>query len=1019
VLAGLAVSGCGRPAGSPAAPAAKSAAAPAAEPQPVVRSFTLAPGPGSPRQLAGGQIDAYEIDLEAGKYLHATFDQQGVDLGVDVFAPGAKKLFRINTPNGAHGPEEVHLLAETAGRYRLEVSTDPGTPAGTYVPSLRALRPPRRRDRSQAGADRAFYEAKGLRDKPDRFSEVSARFQRSVFLFHEAGDRWHEADAFLLLGRLQQQPREALDDLQRAAELFQTLGDRHFEATALDAIGTCYRDLAEFERAAESYQRALELVHQTGEIKEQAAILNNLGNLFQLHGDLGRSLSFFRESLGLWQRQQGAEARTQEANTWAGIGLVYTSTGDWQRAIDAHWRALRIRNLLDNRRLRSISLTQIGGVWLMTEPHRALPFLERARDLQKDLDFPKDQANTLETLGLAFRLLGSYDDAEATYRQALATFTALNDLDSQAVTWTNLGWVAVYRNQPSQALQPFEQGLSLARQARNPAAEARALHGLAEAERERGNLARAQLYAEASLKIVESQRAAIPRRDLQASYLAANNSAYSVLIHTLMDQHRQQPAQGFDLRALDRSEQARARSLLDALRESRRQRADLQAQVDPEWIRRRRELLREIGIQDARQHSPASSQTDRAVAERTISELLDRLSEVDSEIRFRHSEPAAERPSADALRRQLLDPDTILLEYYLASGRGYLWAVSTAGVQSFELPGAEVLEPLLRSAYEELAGGSPPSGSAGRESHLLALSRRLLGPVAGQLRGKRLLIAADGLQQYVPFAALPDPIGGHEPLLAHHEVVAVPSLAVLAELRSRAAQRRPPPEALAILADPVFDASDERLGSAAPFKTSGDSGDAFLPRLVFTRNEAIALALLLPPGRAFQALDFDASRDLVMSGRLSRYRILHFATHAVQRTDQSELSALVFSRFDPQGHPVDGYLRVPDLAELDLPADLVVLSACDTALGRQTPGEELAGLAQAFLTAGAPRVLASLWQVEDQSTAALMNQLYRRLLIDHLPPGRALREAQLAIRAQPQWRSPRYWAGFVLLGDWQ
>ena len=197
MLAGLALSGCGRPAGSPAAPAAKRVASPAAKPQPVVRSFTLTPGPGSPRQLAGGQIDAYEIDLEADQYLHVTFDQQGVDLGVDVFAPGAKKLFRIDNPNGAHGPEEVHLLAETAGRYRLEVSTDSGTPAGTYVPSLRALRPPSRQDRSQAGADRAFYEAKEIDAKPERFWEATAKYQRSVFLFHEAGDRWHEAYAFL------------------------------------------------------------------------------------------------------------------------------------------------------------------------------------------------------------------------------------------------------------------------------------------------------------------------------------------------------------------------------------------------------------------------------------------------------------------------------------------------------------------------------------------------------------------------------------------------------------------------------------------------------------------------------------------------------------------------------------------------------------------------------------------------------------------------------------------------------
>jgi CHAT domain-containing protein/tetratricopeptide (TPR) repeat protein len=989
-----------------------------------VRSVPLAAGPATPHQLAGGQVDAYEINLAADQHLHVTFDQQGIDIGVEVFAPGRKRLFRVDTPNGAEGPEEIHVVAEAAGRYRLEVSTGPGARAGTYASLLYAPRPPTPRERSQAAADRAYYEAREIADQADHFWEASAKYQQSIFLFQEAGDRWHQAYASLRLGRLHQsRPREALDVLNRAERLFRALGDRHFQGAALNEMGTSYKDLADFEKASGAYQGALALARQMGNEKEQATILHNLGNLSQLHGQSWQALRFFREALALLRHIEGAWAREQEANTETGLGLTYSSTGDWQRAIHAHWSALKIRNRLCDNRLRSISLTKIGSVWLFIEPRRALPFLERARELQREAHWPRDQGVTLQDLGIAYRLMGRFDEARAAYRQALDIFASLHDLYSQGITSTSLGWLELSLERPAQALPSFQEGLRLARQSRDPSGEAGALAGMAEAERQRGNLALAQARAEDALKIVESLRSGISRADLQTSYLATYDGVYGVLIRTLMEHHRQRPAGGFDLQALDRSEQARARALLDSLRESRGRRADLRARVDPLLIQQRQDLLRDIGIQDARRRSLAATANDQASADQAISDLMDHLGEVDSEIRqLRRGSGSAEPPptSVAALHRELLDGDTLLLEYFLGSTYGYLWAVSADGVQSFELPGTETLDPLLRSAYEQISGiSSAAEGFVTNGDRLLELSRVLLGPVARQLGNRRLLIAADGIQQYIPFAALPDPAGRHDPLLLHHEVRSVPSLAVLAELRERAAERQPPTEAVATLADAVFDASDERLASAGalPAGTTGEWGDIFLPRLSFSRDEAVAISALLPPGHAFQALGFDASRDLVISGRLSRYRILHFATHAIQRTDQPELSALVFSRFNRRGQPIDGYLRASDLKELDLPADLVVLSACDTALGPEIPGGGLGGLPQAFLTAGAQSVMTSLWKVEDESTAALMAQFYRHLLSERLPPGRALREAQLAIRSQPRWRSPRYWAGFVLLGD--
>jgi CHAT domain-containing protein/Tfp pilus assembly protein PilF len=990
----------------PHPPAAVSPPPPPPPPPPVTRTFPLSPGPGLERTLAAGAVDAWEIDLPADTYVEATFEQKGVDLVIDVFAPGHRRLYQIDSPNETQGPEDLHLIAESTGRFRFEVSAPSGS--GTYRALLRTVRAPSARDRLQAAADRSLYEAKEIDARPERFRDAVARYEQAVHGFQAAGDRPRQAYALYRLARLQRdrgQPREALPLFLRSHEIFRTLQDDHFLIITGTETGTCYKDLADFEHAAASYQEALDLSRRTGDEKEQATVLHNLGTLFQAHGHPWEALRSFRASLELRGRQSGAAARADEADTLTGIGWVYTSTGQWTSAVDAHRRALLLRNRLGDRPQSGISLLQIGAVWLQIDPHRAPPYFERAWELLKDTGRPRDQAAALNGLGISLRRVGRYDEAQAAFRKALRLYSTPPDPAGQAVTWTNLGRTEVELGLPDQALTSFANGLRLARAMHNPMAESRALLGMATAELARGNAAAAQARAEASLALVESLRAAVLRQDLQSSYLAANESAYGLLIRILMESHRRQPGTGYDLQALSRSEQARARVLLDALRTSREPRSG----DSPE----RRALLAEIAARDAQRRRPGLDPADVAAAEAQLSEKLERLNELGLSGLTPPASLSHLPPDLQTARR-FLDDDTVLLEYALGSPQSYLWLVSADAVQSFELPARETLEPLLRSVYAELSDPQSPPESAA----ILTLSRHLLGPVVHQIAGKRLLIAADSIQQAIPFAALPEPYGRHEPLVIRHEIVSVPSLAVLAELRRRAAERRPAPRLLALLADPVFDPSDARL--AALVRTPlPELQDRFLSRLLQSRQEADAVAALVPSGQAFTALDFAASRDLVLSGRLSAYRILHIATHGLLRQDHPELSALVLSRFDRDGTPRDGYLRLPDLEALHLPADLVVLSACNTALGRETPGEGLVGLPQAFFTAGATRVLVSLWRVEDASTAALMTTFYRRLLLAHDSPAAALRQAQLAVRAQPRWSAPRYWAGFVLQGDWK
>jgi CHAT domain-containing protein len=363
------------------------------------------------------------------------------------------------------------------------------------------------------------------------------------------------------------------------------------------------------------------------------------------------------------------------------------------------------------------------------------------------------------------------------------------------------------------------------------------------------------------------------------------------------------------------------------------------------------------------------------------------------------------------------------------------------------------------------------------QSESATLSRMLLGPITEKLRrewkGKRLAIVASGTLEYVPFAVLqlteaetegrgdretgrqgptppvipsPNRPVAFIPLIENHEIVNLPSASALAIIRREAAGRRPATKTLAALADPVFEANDPRLATARK-KTStngliasvraAESAPAasLLPselgrsvrsfqrdgfgRLFFSNEEADFITSLAPRTSTLKATGFEASRQLVASGELGRYRIVHFATHGLINSEHPELSGLVLSLLDENGKPQDGFLRMSEVFNLEMPADLVVLSACQTALGKEIKGEGLVGLTRGFMYAGAERVVASLWQVDDLATAHLMKRFYLGMLKDGLRPAEALRAAQIELSKQKRWSAPYYWAGFVIQGEWR
>jgi CHAT domain-containing protein len=536
------------------------------------------------------------------------------------------------------------------------------------------------------------------------------------------------------------------------------------------------------------------------------------------------------------------------------------------------------------------------------------------------------------------------------------------------------------------------------------------------------------------VRLTETARLDAAGSGATGGFLAARRRAYETLVEVLARLDAQQPGQGHAEEALAVSEQAHARGLLEMVGLSPE---DLRQGVEPALLEQERLAAAALATASARQ---ARLTADGQATEATLGALAESLRTASRELEEVQARVRAQSPRyAEAVRTATLDaagvqrevgPDTLLLEYLLGRDHSALWAVDATGVTLHRLEGRERLEAVVRRLHHCWAERCPADEERRRAAEA---SRLLLAPVAARLGGRRLAVVADGALHYLPFAALPVP-GDDRRLLGAHEVVSLPSVSTLAALRGQRAERAPAPLAVAVLADPVFEAQDARVKHAAapkvapagPRATDGmlarsshDLGLGPLVRLLATRREAVTIGALAPPGQALVALDFGASREVALGGALERYRVVHFATHGLLDNRNPGLSGLVLSLVDEGGGARDGFVRTGDVFGLTLNADLVVLSACQTALGQERLGEGLVGLTRAFLHAGATRVLASLWMVPDGATAELMRRFYRGLLEQGLPAATALSQAQRSMAREPRWSNPYHWAGFTLQGPWE
>jgi CHAT domain-containing protein len=1043
----------------------------------------LTPGTSVERPLGPGESHRYGIDVAAEEFLRVSVEQLEIDVIVSVAGPGGDTIQEVDELSEHESPEVVHLVPVSGGTYRLEIRAEAakGVSNGRYRLSLEGPRRRTAQDEADETERRAHIETatavqqkiadltlKGKIDAAE-LRPLGDQLDPAIAFFNQQRLRRRESDALrfqsLVLLLSAQYPRAVAVNERRLASLH-GVRDGSRRAYALNHLAEALIRSGETARALEAFREALTLP-QSG--SNEAILRDNYGAALRRVGRLQEALEAHQRAAEYFKANG---PRRSEGIVLSRLAIVFENVGDLQRAIDFESNALAIYREVGDRSSEGLALGNLGG-WnlLLGNVERARDLLNQALALSQAAAIPYNEAHALNGLTRVHNRLGEYAAAIDVGQRALRLHEAAKERQGQTWVLLEIASAREHLGESQEAAALFERARAAAEEGGLWYEQVAALHGLARLTRIAGDLDRARTLLDTALDRIERARQNLGSGALRTTLVADWVGVYEEQVAVLQALHRRDPAKGFDRLALSANELSRARSLLDMLAASR---VDVQTGVDPELLARQLDLRRRLNDKELLWRAARIANADRSrieALEKEIDALAATLDTVETTVRARSPAFAAlTAPTAlsvDAIQRDLLDRDTVLLEYALGAERSWLWIVSPDSIRTYELAPRTVIETAARDAYRWLTARQRPEERSRRETlaqadtelsrALQRLSELLLAPATAQLEsalaGKRLLIVAPGVLESTPFAALPVSSSGRNEaatpsvLLADHEIVHIPSASVLATLRRESAGRPLPTGTLAVIADPVFDARDPRVQPAKSARSavprSGEQSAASQPaptldidraqsmsrlaeirpngfaRLPFSRAEATGIAALFPRDAIVKITDFAATKEWALGPAPAGYRMLHFATHGLIDTDRAQGSSLVLSLVDDNGQAQDGFLRLQDIYNLRLPAELVVLSACQTALGKEIGGEGLVGLTRGFMYAGARRVVASLWQVDDAATAALMTGFYRRMVVERRTPAAALRLAQLEVLSRRQWSSPFFWAAFTVQGEWQ
>lgn len=847
---------------------------------------------------------------------------------------------------------------------------------------------------------------------------------------------------------------KALEQFKDAERFF--TGDNAGQAKIHLFLGYIYGSLGATEQARSEFSQSLNLYREVSNKAGEGRAVSGLGLFHSSKGDQDQALRLHGEAIKIFHP---IGDRLGEAFALNGSGQAYEKWKQLPSALQKYEEALQLFESVG-------ALDFIAGLTFklaiihkdMGHHEKAHEYYQRCLTLSRAAKKDRNLANALSEIAIVYASQGRLDQASKQHRKAQEFYKSIGDWRGLATALNTYGDLLLSVGRKQLALDTYLEALALREKVGDMSIVLTTLYNLARAHEAVGEYDRGLDFIEQSIRIIEKLRAKVESPDARTSYFSGVRQYYDLCRDILMQLDRVHPGEDFATRAFFISEESRARALLDQVKESR---ANLRDGATADLLKREREIT--TSFQFVAQYQYDLSLTKRrdsdelAEVSTRLVQLRTEYQDIQAKLRAQSStQLSAEQIAVKDLgevQKELRVANAMLLEYSLGDQHSYLFAITSNSVQSFELPSRTTLEALTTEVYDLMIIRQKLDGGSGGDYQPIIeaadncypqkaaqLSQILLGPVTELLTTKRLVVVTEGALQYVQFEAMPVPQRGTigpdvsetPPLLIQtNEIVRLPSMSTLMAIRAAPGRPALPGKIVAVIADPVFGPGDERVQNvelspaivhAAPAAKEDHDGlfrDGGPTRLVHASEEADAISEAAPWGTTLLATGFDANRETAMSPSIGEYHIVHFATHGFLDSEHPELSGIVLSMVDQNGGRKSGLMTLHDISSLDLSAELTVLSACQTALGKDIKGEGWIGLTHSFMSAGSKSVVASLWKVDDRATSILMSDFYNLMLREGLAPVAALRAAKLKMIQDKRWNQPYYWAGFVFQGDYQ
>jgi CHAT domain-containing protein len=993
------------------------------------------------REIKDVEVQSFNIPLSAGQFFYIVADQSRGNIILTLVDPSGGKLVEMNSPNGVQSPESIGYIADEAGNYRIEVrSFRKDNIARRYGLRLSEIR-------QSTSDDKLFVDGQKLKIEGDLLSDerVAAaveKYQAAANAFRLMGDKSKTASLLHQLGQIADdslnKPDSAIYYYDEALEILNSLDARKDLVDVLIHKGIAYENLLKYDNAVATYEKALGIASSTGDTALEAKTLNQLGRGHARLGDFNQSLADFNRALKL---QEGTPWTRQTSVTLLGLGNVYGALGNSARGLEYQLRNVGL--LEENRAFsdlpaqflnignfyggqgnfelaleyyrralsgfessnapvgRSYALANIGDMLVALGRYaEGLEYIERSRQM-KAAFMPKDPGS-LSDIARAYRLQGKLPEALDYYQKSLDIYLEIKSFDFAETVMQAMAEIYLLRHDYARTLDYAAKAIAIADRldyARSWNAQAVAGY----AKRALGQNKEARALLESAVTKIESGRSNSVAGEIESRAFEGMTRPYQALADIAI-------SEGKTAEALSFAERSRARTLLDVLRSGR---IDITKSMSDDERNEEKALRKNI----AALNSQISSENENPRIQDLRNQLQTKRLELEdfrARLYVLHPELRAQRGEmipvkAEAVRDLLPSPRSLILEFVIAAEKSFVFAITKDTGNKLLLKAYPLdirsndLAAKIESYRSRLASGALDFHKDSR-----ALYDLLLKPAADELRGKtNVVIVPDGALWNLPFQALQDEQNRY--LLERSAVSYAPSLTALQEMSKKAkAHRASTGFELIAFGNPVVGKSTaDRVGHVFMNESLGPIPEA----------ERLVAELGKMYGSARSKIYIgEAAREDTAKKESGKYRLLQFAAHGIFNDVSPMYSHIVMAQ-GPNNAEEDGLLEAWEMKDLDLNADLVILSACDTARGRISNGEGIVGMTWAMFIAGAPATIASQWKVESRSTTELMLEFHRQLLSNNdISKAEALRRASLKL-LKTKFSHPSYWAAFVIVGD--